>query len=277
MEVSVTKADGSQEPFKVNKLKDSLRRAGATKPEIDDIILKINEILHDGIATQEIYRIAFELLRGSEQPIAARYSLRRALFGLGPTGFPFEDFLARLFAAEGYQTKTRLTLPGKCVEHEIDIAAYKNDHSFVAEAKFHARPGVKSDLQVIMYSYARMLDLKEVRICHGDNCGIQELYVVTNTKFTTTAEKYATCVGVKLLSWNFPDKANLHDRIQKAGLYPITVLQSISQTQKRALIDRGAIVCSDIISKPQLLRHLHISPKRIEAVLSEANSLCSLT
>ncbi len=276
MEVSVTKADGSQEPFKVNKLKDSLQRAGATKAEIDDIILKINGILHDGIATQEIYRIAFELLRGSEQPIAARYSLRRALFGLGPTGFPFEDFLARLFAAEGYETKTRLTLPGKCVEHEIDIAAYKHEHSFVAEAKFHARPGVKSDLQVIMYSYARLLDLKEVRICNGDNCGIKELYVVTNTKFTHTAERYATCVGVKLLSWNFPKNGNLHDRIQKAGLYPITVLQSISQTQKRALIERGAIVCSDITTKPQLLRHLHISPKRIEAVLAEAGSLCNL-
>lgn len=277
MDVSVTKADGSQERFKVSKLKDSLERAGATKLEIDDIIVKINDILHDGLATQEIYRIAFELLRGSEQPIAARYSLRRALFGLGPTGFPFEDFLARLFAAEGYETKTRLILPGKCVPHEIDIAAYKKEDSFVAEAKFHARPGVKSDLQVVMYSYARLLDLKDVRICNGDNCGIKELYVVTNTKFTTTAERYATCVGVKLLSWNFPHKDNLHDRIQKAGLYPITVLQSISQTQKRALIERGAIVCTDIINKPHLLRHLHISPKRIEAVLQEAGSLCNLT
>ena len=88
MSVSVTKADGTQEPFKVGKLKGSLRRAGATKDEIVDITSKIEDILHEGIATQEIYRIAFELLRNSEPPIAARYSLRPAPFGPGPTGFP---------------------------------------------------------------------------------------------------------------------------------------------------------------------------------------------
>lgn len=274
MSVTVTKADGSQEVFKVEKLRHSLGRAGATKDEVADIITKIEAILHDGISTQEIYRIAFELLRDSERPIAARYSLRRALFGLGPTGFPFEDFLARLFQTEGYQTKTRVTLRGKCAPHELDIAAYKDDHSFVAEAKFHSHPGVKSDLQVVMYSFARLLDLKEVRICQADICGIKELIVVTNTKFTTTAEEYAECAGIQLLSWVYPKHDNLHDRIQRSGLYPITVLQSISQTQKRALIERGAIVCRDLVERPNLLRHLHISQKRSEAVLAEAKALC---
>lgn len=275
MPVTVTKADGSQEAFKVSKLRDSLQRAGATRNEINDIIKQIEDILHEGISTQEIYRLAFELLRNSEEPIAARYSLRRALFGLGPTGFPFEDFLARLFQSEGYTTKTRLTLPGKCVEHEIDVAAYREDDSFVAEAKFHSRPGVKSDLQVVMYCMARFIDLQEVKICHADNCGIKELLVVTNTKFTSTAERYAECSGLSLLSWNYPKGNNLHDRIQRSGLYPITVLQSISQSQKRALIERGVIVCRDLVSRPRTLRHLHISQKRSEAVLAEAEALCS--
>ena len=274
MSVTVTKADGSQEAFKVSKLRNSLTRAGATREEVNDITKRIEAILHDGIATQEIYRIAFELLRNSEQPIAARYSLRRALFGLGPTGFPFEDFLARLFQTEGYQTKTRVTLTGNCVEHELDVAAYKDDHSFVAEAKFHSRPGVKSDLQVVMYSYARLLDLRAVKICQEDICGIKELMVVTNTKFTKTAEKYATCSGVTLLSWDFPKHNNLHDRIQRSGLYPITVLQSISQTQKRALIDRGIIVCRDLVKRPSALRHLHVTQKRSESILAEAAALC---
>jgi len=274
MSVTVTKADGTEELFEVNKLRNSLERAGATKAEISDIATRIENILHDGISTQEIYRIAFEMLRTSEQPIAARYSLRRALFGLGPTGFPFEDFLARLFQTEGYSTQTRITLTGKCVPHELDVAAYKADHSFVAEAKFHARPGVKSDLQVVMYSYARLMDLRNVRICHEDICGINELMVVTNTKFTTTAQQYAECSGLTLLSWDYPRNRNLHDRIQDSGLYPVTVLQSISQTQKRALIERGAIVCSDLLEHPNLLRHLHITQKRSEAVLAEAAHLC---
>ena len=275
MSIKVLKADGDLEVFKPEKLKRSLERAGATKDEVVDILRKIEEVLHDGIRTQEIYRIAFDLLRNSETPIAARYSLRRALFGLGPTGFPFEDFLSRMFAKEGYNVKTRVTLKGKCAEHELDVAAYKPDHSFVVEAKFHARPGIKSDLQVALYSKARLIDLADQHICHEDICGIKELMVVTNTKFTHTAERYAECSGLTLLSWNYPKGNSLHDRIQNAKLYPITVLQSLSQSQKRALIDRGAIVCKDILDKPHLLRHAHLSKKRMESVLAEANQLCN--
>lgn len=275
MQVKVLKADGTYEDFDVKKLKRSLKRSGATPEEISDIVLKVEAILHEGIRTQEIYRHAFELLRNSEAPIAARYSLRRALFGLGPTGFPFEDFLARLFEKEGYETKTRVTLKGKCVEHELDVAAYKPEHSFVAEAKFHARPGIKSDLQVVMYSYARLLDLKGVKVLQNDTKGISELMVITNTKFTHTAERYAECNGMNLLSWDYPKGNNLHDRIQAAGLYPVTVLQGLSQSQKRTLIERGIIICRDLIDNPRILRHLHISKKRTEAVLAEANNLCN--
>lgn len=275
MSFTIVKSDGTVEPFDVQKLKNSLSRSGATQEEITSIIKDVEATLHDGMRTQEIYRHAFELLRKSEVVVAARYSLRRALFNLGPTGFPFEDFLGRLFAAEGYTTKTRVILQGRCAEHELDVAAYKNDHSFVAEAKFHAHPGIKSDLQVALYSFARLHDLQNTKICNEDICGIKELLVVTNTKFTTTAQKYAQCSGLTLLSWNYPKGNTLHDRIQKSGLYPITVLQGLSQSQKSALIERGVIVCSDLIKKPQLLRHAHISPKRMESVLAEAQSLCN--
>lgn len=271
--VTVIKSDGTKESFDVSKLKHSLKRAGATSKEINEVVYKIDEVLHEGIQTQEIYRLAFEFLRQSDAPIRARYALRRALFGLGPTGFPFEDFLARLFAAEGYTTKTRVMLQGACAPHELDVAAYKKDHAFVAEAKFHSRPGIKSDLQVVMYSFARLHDLKNVKICSDDICGIENLLVVTNTKFTSTAERYAECAGVALLSWNYPRGNNLHDRIQKAKLYPITVLQTLSNTQKQALISRGAIVSGDIIAKPHLLRYAHISKQKIENVLAEAKGL----
>lgn len=272
--VTIVKADGTEEAFRVEKLKRSLRRAGATKNEVLEIVAKVEKILHDGMKTQEIYRHAFELLRDSEAPIRARYSLRRALFGLGPTGFPFEDFLAKLFEREGYKAKTRVELRGKCAMHELDVAAYKPEHTFLVEAKFHSRPGIKSDLQVALYSYARFIDLQEMPVCQEDVCGVKELMVVTNTKFTSTAEKYSECAGLKLLSWDYPKNNNLHDRIQKAKLYPITVLQGLSQSQKKALIARGVITCSEILDKPRLLRHTHIGQKKTERVLAEARDLC---
>lgn len=275
MNIRIVKADGTSERFSEAKLRTSLRRSGATQDEIETIVAQVGRELYDGITTEEIYRRAFAHLRDNELPSAARYSLRRALFTLGPTGFPFEDYLARLFATQGYKTRTRLTLRGSCAEHEIDVAAYKPDHTFIAEAKFHARPGLKSDLQVVMYSYARKLDLTSQKVCKDDICGVADFMVVTNTKFSSAAIKYGTCVGLKLLGWEYPRKGNLHDLIEKAQLYPVTVLQSLSGHHKQELLRRNIIVCQDIIQKPHILRHLHLSPRKLEAVLSEARQLGS--
>lgn len=270
---TITKADGSKEKFSESKLRKSLRRSGASKKEVDSITKRVASELYEGIRTQEIYSKAFKYLRENEVPKAARYSLRRALFGLGPTGFPFEKFLAKMFTHEGYNTKVGVIMQGKCAQHEIDVAAYKDDHSFVAEAKFHARPGIKSDLQVAMYSYARKLDLVDQKVCQEDICGVKDLWIITNTKFTSAAERYAECSNINLLSWDYPVHNNLHDRIQATGLYPITVLQSLSVTQKKLLMDKDVIVCSDIVAKPNLLRHANLNQKKIEAVLSEARQL----
>ncbi len=273
MSVHITKADGSVEYFKIEKLRRSLRRAGAAPTEVNEIVDQIIAELYDGMQTQEIYRRAFMLLREKELPTAARYSLRRALFNIGPTGFPFELLLGRLFTAEGYQVRTGIIINGKCAEHEIDVAAFKETHSFVGEAKFHARPGIKTDLQVSLYSYARLLDLRDRRICEDDICSIKDFWLITNTKFTSAAERYGECVGLNLLSWDYPKHNNLHDRLQRYRLYPITVLQSLTHSQAKILIDNGIIVCQDLLDNPQILRRLHLQTKKHERIMSEANEL----
>ena len=273
--VTITKADGTTEQFKVEKLRRSLRRSGASKVEVSAVVDKILGQLQDGMHTQEIYRKAFAILHDQKLPAAARYSLRRALFKLGPTGFPFETFLSRLFEVEGYETRVGITLEGGCATHELDVGAFKDDHSFVAEAKFHTRPGIKSDLQVAMYSYARLLDLKEKRICGEAICGIKEFWLITNTKFTSAAMQYGECVGLTMLSWSYPHRNNLHDRIQRAGIYPITVLSSLSNAQATTLIDNNAILCKDIVAQPHILNHLHVDSKKAESIRSEAASLLS--
>lgn len=275
MSVYVTKADGTQELFVVGKLKRSLKRAGATKEETEDIVREIETMLFDGIKTQAIYRKAFELLRESDNPRAARYSMRRALFSLGPTGFPFEDFLARLFEAEGYRTTTRLNIKGKCALHELDVAAYNDTNSFVVEAKFHSRPGMKSDLQVALYTHARAMDLAGKKSCPNDVCGIKDVLLVTNTKFTSAAEDYADCAGLSLLSWNYPRDNSLRDRIERAGIYPITTLSSLSQKEKRILLEEGVILCRDLVKNPHTLNKLGLSSKKAETALNEARQLCA--
>jgi hypothetical protein len=269
----ITKADGMVEAFDPLKLRHSLKRSGAGENEINGVVAQIEAIAHDGMRTQDIYRHAFSLLRSAGSTVTARYSLRRALFNLGPTGFPFEVFLAKLFQHQGYKTQTGIILAGRCATHEIDLAAYKDQHAFVAEAKFHARPGLKSDLQVAMYSYARLLDLAEQKICAEDFCGVKNLKLITNTKFTSAAINYGNCVGVELLSWDYPKKGNLFDLIDESRLYPITVLQSLTNGQKQALLRQNLVICADLMKQPDLLNQLGLSPRKMEALISEVRQL----
>jgi len=147
--------------------------------------------------------------------------------------------------------------------------------SFVAEAKFHLRPGIKSDLQVAMYSYARYLDLKSQSICAEDTCGIDDLYIITNTKFTSAAVNYSKCVGIKLLSWDYPHGHALQQKIEDAGIYPITALTTITNTHKRSLLESGIILCKDVLHTPEALRSVGIRDKDLNIIMDEASKLCA--
>lgn len=274
MSIDVVKADGTREPFKEEKLRTSLRRSGARTEDIDHVVREVARELHDGLTTKEIYRHAFSVLKKKETTAANRYSLRRALFDLGPTGFPFERFLAQVFEYEGYIVEVGAELKGACATHELDLVAFKKDNCFIAEAKFHVRPGIKSDLQDALYSYARFLDLKGVQP-HAEFCSVKEGMVITNTKFTRTATDYAECVGLSLLSWNYPKEHNLQKRVEDSGLYPVTVLSCLSKSEKKRLLEENIVLCSDLVERQRHLSSLGIPQKKIEKALEESRKLCS--
>lgn len=269
------KVDGNMEPFDERKLRHSLARSGASDETIEDITREVTAEIAEGDTTTDIYRRARSLLKRAHRTAAVKYSLRRALFSLGPTGFPFEDFLGRMFETEGYETRVGVVVRGRCVEHEIDLIAYKKDHCFVAEAKFHAEPGMKSDLQVALYSHARFQDLKGMRLAEGRHCDIVDSYIITNTKFTNVATEYAKCVGMKLLSWNYPAGKTLQNHIEEAGIYPVTALTTLSEQGKRILLQNGIVLCKELEGKRDLLRSLGFSPQKIELMIEESVNVCA--
>ncbi|MCG7859256.1 ATP cone domain-containing protein, partial [Flavihumibacter sediminis] len=108
--INVTKASGIRVPFNKNKLKQSLLRSGASSQQAEDIANEIVNRLVDNISTKEIYRKAFRLLKDRSRPMAARYKLKRALMELGPSGFPFEQFVAELLTYKGYKTEVGVTI-----------------------------------------------------------------------------------------------------------------------------------------------------------------------
>ncbi len=269
----VTKSDGTKELFDEDKLAQSLRRVGAKPEVIDEIADEIDREMWDGMPTADIYARAFALLRKSHHPTAVRYSIRRALFELGPYGFPFEKFVARIFVLWGYEAVTDQILPGVCVEHEVDVVAWRGDELAMAEAKFHNELGLKSDLKVALYVKARFDDLSENSFDFGGKA--RKLsptghYLVTNTKFTEMATRYGECKGLHLIGWNYPAKDSLHRLIEQNGLHPVTCITSLSHQEKKDVIGQGVLTCVDLIGKPEALKAAGLKPEAVEKAMTEA-------
>ena len=273
MAILIAKADGQLEPFNPEKLISSLMRAGAEHPLALDISRDIEADLYNGITTQEIYRRAFSKLRDARRGAAARYSLKRAILEFGPSGFPFEAYISELFRAEGAQTQIDQIIKGACVEHEVDVVVKKDGVITFVEAKFHNAAGFKTDLKTVLYVKARLDDIAAARKNKGAVEPMRGL-VVTNTKFTSVAAQYAACAGVEVLSWEEPAGENLHDRIDAAGIYPITALTTINRREKMALLSQKIVLCRALGADTRALATAGGTGQKADHVLEEVGALC---
>ena len=271
---SIIKADGTYEPFDGAKLEASLRRSGAGEHAVKHIRKTIEASLVSGARTQEIYRRAFAMLRRSERAVAARYSLRRAIFEFGPSGHPFEDFVSELFRHEGWKVEWRKLIPGKCVLHEVDVYATRAGEYLAAELKYHNAPDYKTDVKVALYVKARLDDILQCNPKEQTVCPVSHGMLITNTKFTSQAIAYATCAGIELLGWTYPAEGNLYDRIIASGIYPVTVLTSLKKAEKRLLIEQGIVTCAQLGERRETLRALGIPTERLGTILAETKILC---
>jgi hypothetical protein len=268
--VTVIKLDGTPEPFAPEKLLASLRRSGAVEDTARRIVSEVEQTLRDGIRTSEIYRRAFSLLRKTEHPVAARYSLKRAIRELGPSGFPFEDFVSEMFRARGYTVATGTMVKGRCAEHELDLRAEKDGKVIGAELKFHNNLGIKSDLKIALYVHARFEDLK----AHVAHNGISEGWLITNTSFTENALNYAKCVGLTMISWSYPEGGTLQDLIEDSGVQPITALTSLTLKEKRLLLERKVVLCKLLPESASVMESIGMTASRIDTTLRESQALC---
>lgn len=272
--IFITKADGRKELFEENKLVESLKNAGGNDRVIEEVIDHINKEIYDGMPTSEIYSKAFKLLRTHSMPVAVKYSIRRALGELGPDGFPFEKYVARIFEAWGYETAVDQTVLGICVSHEVDVVAWNEQKLVMVEAKFHNELAMKSDLKVALYIKARFDDLRGNTFNYGGiTRSMDDGWLITNTKFTDQAIHYSECNGVKLLGWNYPKNGNLHDIIEELRLHPFTCLTTLSNVQKKELLRKGVILCVDILKNPKYL--IEIGVEKSE-VIKEINEVCGI-
>lgn len=273
--MKIVKHSGDIVDFNPEKLKNSLLKSGAGKQEVETILQAIKSQIYDGISTKQIYKMAFALLKKTANSHAARYNLREAILLLGPAGFFFEKYIARLFASEHYETVTNLTLQGKCVSHEIDVLVKKNHAIAMVECKYHVGRDAASDVKVPMYILSRFNDLKERQhIIFDKKDSILKCWIVTNNRFTVDAINFAKCSGLNLLSWNYPEDNNLKTKNDNRYLYPVTCLTTLSISEKEKLLILDVILVKEIIHNSDCLEKIGLSPNRIKNVLKEASELC---
>jgi hypothetical protein len=275
--IMIRKASGEWEVFDVNKLKRSLRNAGAEHEIIEGIANDIREWIFEGATTGSIYRRAHKLLRRGEAIGALRYRLKNALFSLGPTGYPFEQFIGEIFRKMGYKVLTGQVVEGMAITHEMDVIATRGKEQHLMECKYTHDQGNRLSVQVPLYVRSRVEDIVEKRStdpAYRDFSFIS--WVVTNARFSSDSEAYSSNKKIQLLGWDYPQGKGLKDLIEKEHVYPVTVLKSLGKKEQQQVMESGIVTCDQLLDHPDILATLLLSDKKQKAVMAELEALAQI-
>jgi hypothetical protein len=263
----ITKASGDSEKFDANKIYNSILTTGASKKLALDTVKLVKAKYYAGITTKEILNIVLQNLK-KERGINQRYDLKRAIMSLGPSGFPFEEYFARILNHYNYETKIDNHVKGKRIIHEIDIIAKKQNIKYMIECKYHNELGTHTKLHVAMYTYARFLDVNKFDVP----------WLVTNTKCVDEAIKYAKGVNLKITSWNYPKINSLRELIVKKDLYPITSLDSIDEKTKEKLFANDIVLAKDLMhfTNRELILKTGLNETQVNKIRKEIIDICRI-
>lgn len=274
MEKYIIKADGKKEQYDEEKISSSFIKAGASPEIATEATKTINKKVKDNTSTDEIYHRALSHLRVLEPRVALKYSLKRAIMDMGPEGFVFEKYIAKILREYGFVAEVGQILNGHCVNHEVDVVAKKESQVCMIECKYHNSRGIKSDIKTALYTHSRFLDIeKAYREKDINNNTRFEAWLVTNTKCTSDAIKYAGCVGLKILAWHYPKVENLEYFIETKKLYPISILSTITEKQRDILFDSDIILAKELGSYKvgSLAELISVRQSRASKILNEAS------
>jgi hypothetical protein len=275
--ILVRKASGEDEPFDIKKLEGSLTHAGAGEGLVKEITKDISEWIYSGVTTKKIYNRAFQLLKRFKNVTAIRYKLKQAMIDLGPTGYPFEYFIGRVFENMGYDVKVGQVLDGMCITHEMDVIATRDHHQHLVECKFRLDQGKIVSVQTSLYVRARIDDiLKRYKADNKFEGYTFTGWVVTNTRFSSDCIRFGESTGLKMLGWDYPYGNGLKSIIEKEKLYPITALTILSKKEKNELLNTGIVTCLQLYNNLEVLDKIAFPQSKSTKLLKELNDILNL-
>lgn len=241
--MNIRKSDGTLQAFNGQKIERALERAQVDHAITKRILEELPRFVRPGTSTQEIHQRVLHMLEQEDPVGAARYHLKHAMFDLGPSGYPFEEYVSQLLQAYGWKTQVSKEVWGQCVDHEIDVYAEREDEIRAIEAKYRNRPGGRVDIKVALYVHARHLDLA------AKDANVQGA-LFTNTSFTRSARQYGECVGMKMKGWNYPQDNGIAKYIEQKQLYPVTVFSSLPGRSVKRFTKDGIVMAHQLCELP---------------------------
>jgi len=194
--IFVVKYNGKKEPYNQQKVLSSILRVGIKPERAAKILSAVENRIYNQISTQELYRLVREEIRRQGFLRHSRlYCLREALAKMDPTDF--EKFIQRILEKEQYDCQWNVLVKGFCIEHQIDVVAKsKKGEVIFVEVKHHRRFHRDCGLGVVAELWARLEDLQK-------NNQFDSAWLITNTKFSQHAQKYARCKHLRLTGWRY--------------------------------------------------------------------------
>ncbi len=264
----VEKSSGEMAEFSELKLIQSLINSGATEEQANIVLNEVKKQLSNGYSTHKIFRLAFKILKRISRASASKYKLKEGIMELGPAGFAFEKFIAELFKVQGYEVQNGVIARGRCVQHEIDVVATKDDRVIFIECKYHNLLHIKCDVKIPLYIRSRYNDILEQQGYENF-----EGWLVTNTKFTEDAFKYGICAGLQLMGWDEPRGKGLKIMIDEQKLFPITCLTLLTKEEKEMLLSKGIVLAKNLLKSKHILESIVRSNPRVNNIMKEVNEL----
>ncbi|RMD51369.1 hypothetical protein D6827_02370 [Candidatus Parcubacteria bacterium] len=245
--IKIKKSSGEIVNFDIHKVERSIRRAGITGSQVKFISKQVANQVREGMTTKEIYRIVKNELKKVNVGSVYRYDLKNALLRLGPAGYKFEKYVASILKAYRYDAyNPEYDLQGACVGHEVDVIAERDGRRIFIEAKFRNDFFDFVNLKDTMATWTRFLDLVDgasLGKCeHFDEC-----WIITNARFSDRAEKLGVCKGIHLVGWNFPKEASFGHMVDNALLYPLTIINDLTDNELDILASKDIMLCKEVL------------------------------
>ena len=267
----VTKANGTKQLFERRKVVKTCLRMGASEKMSRTVAKEVEKRVFNGIETSKILQMIFDELGKRNPSIKYRICLRKGISLMKPKP-DFERFVQIILSEHGYDVTPNQIIQGKCIDHEIDAIARKNDQTYLVEIKHHRNYHTPTGLDESRIARAVFEDVTEGFKDGLNTLRIDRAMIVCNTKLSEHARRYAECRGIQKIGWSSPSDQNLQTLIEGKKLYPLSCLKDLDPKTREKLTAAGIILMKQLIMEDleTIARKTRIPKKKLISLVTKA-------